>query len=194
MATSFYFKLFCCSLTSKQRHRRKKNNTKTTKVLQMLFLTRYFFRRLCFCRLDLYHAREWLENWIKKIAPIAQNGGKSITTEKWVYILFYKVFFSFKITYLINFFYCIAVSLFGYLCSEVTRGYVLENDEERYIYRRQKMYTFMKIPRELEKFMSYGFFHCLDSFLFVFTFLPIRFLTAMVKLVFRLPLSVLRYV
>ena len=87
-----------------------------------------------------------------------------------------------------------AVSLFGYLCSEVTRGYVLENDEERYIYRRNKMYTFMKIPRELEKFMSYGFFHCLDSFLFVFTFLPIRFLTAMVKLVFRLPLSVLRYV
>ena len=87
-----------------------------------------------------------------------------------------------------------AVSLFGYLCSEVTRGYVLENDEERYIYRRQKMYTFMKIPRELEKFMSYGFFHCLDSFLFVFTFLPIRFLTAMLKLVFRLPLSVLRYV
>lgn len=84
------------------------------------------------------------------------------------------------------------MSLFGYLCSEVTRGYVLENDEERYIYRRQKMYTFMKIPRELEKFMSYGFFHCLDSFLFVFTFLPIRFLTAMVKLVFRLPLSVLR--
>ena len=28
--------------------------------------------------------------------------------------------------------------------------------------------------RELEKFMSYGFFHCLDSFLFIFTFLPLR--------------------
>ena len=107
---------------------------------------------------------------------------------------FIKFFFLSKLHILSIFFYCIAVSLFGYLCSEVTRGYVLENDEERYIYRRQKMYTFMKIPRELEKFMSYGFFHCLDSFLFVFTFLPIRFLTAMVKLVFRLPLSVLRYV
>ena len=54
------------------------------------------------------------------------------------------------------------------------------------------MYTFMKIPRELEKFMSYGFFHCLDSFLFVFTFLPIRFLTALSKLVFRLPLYIFR--
>ena len=110
-----------------------------------------------------------------------------------VSILFCKVFF-FQNYISYHFLYCFAVSLFGYLCSEVTRGYVLENDEERYIYRRQKMYTFMKIPRELEKFMSYGFFHCLDSFLFVFTFLPIRFLTAMVKLVFRLPLSVLRYV
>ena len=53
------------------------------------------------------------------------------------------------------------VSLFSYLTSEVTRGYVLDHDEERYTTRRQKMYTFMKIPRELEKFMSYGFFHCL---------------------------------
>ena len=86
------------------------------------------------------------------------------------------------------------MSIWTYLSSEVTRGYVLEADEERYTTRRQKIYTFMKIPRELEKFMSYGFFHCLDSFLFVFTFLPIRFLTAMLKLVFRLPLSVLRYV
>ena len=63
------------------------------------------------------------------------------------------------------------MSLWSYLASEVTRGYELENDEERYRIKREKMYTFMKIPRELEKFMSYGFFHCLDSFLFVFTFL-----------------------
>lgn len=53
------------------------------------------------------------------------------------------------------------VSLLSYLSKEVTRGYVLDHDEERYTTRRQKMYTFMKIPRELEKFMSYGFFHCL---------------------------------
>ena len=85
-----------------------------------------------------------------------------------------------------------SVSLFNYLVSEVTRGYVLENDEERYTHRREKMYTFMKIPRELEKFMSYGFFHCLDSFLFVFTFLPIRCLLAFTKLIVKTPLSLLR--
>lgn len=84
------------------------------------------------------------------------------------------------------------MSLLNYLVSEVTRGYVLENDEERYTTRREKMYTFMKIPREVEEFMSYGFFHCLDSFLFVFTFLPIRFLTAFLKLVFKTPLYILR--
>lgn len=83
------------------------------------------------------------------------------------------------------------MSLFNYLSSEVTRGYVLEHDEERYTTRRQKMYTFMKIPRELEKFMSYGFFHCLDSFLFVFTFLPIRFFLAILALVVRTPLHLL---
>ena len=90
-------------------------------------------------------------------------------------------------------FFNFSVSLLNYLVSEVTRGYVLENDEERYTTRREKMYTFMKIPREVEKFMSYGFFHCLDSFLFVFTFLPIRFLTAFLKLVFKTPLYILRY-
>jgi len=53
------------------------------------------------------------------------------------------------------------------------------------------MYTFMRIPRELEKFMSYGFFHCLDSFLFIFTFLPLRVLLACLTLAFRLPLNYL---
>ena len=93
MATLFYFKLFCCSLTSKQRHKKFaeiKPKVKTTKVLQMRFLTRYFFRSLLFCRLDLYHATEWLEDWMK-IVLIAQNGSKSITTEKWVF--FWRFFF-----------------------------------------------------------------------------------------------------
>merc|ERR1719158_1608309 len=81
------------------------------------------------------------------------------------------------------------MSIWTYLSSEVTRGYVLEADEERYTTRRQKMYTFMRIPRELEKFMSYGFFHCLDSFLFIFTFLPLRMLLAVITLVLRIPLT-----
>ncbi|XP_076243710.1 protein TAPT1 homolog isoform X2 [Calliopsis andreniformis] len=37
----------------------------------------------------------------------------------------------------------------------------------------------MKIPSEVEKFMAYGFLQCADSFLFVYTFLPLRFVMAL---------------
>jgi len=83
------------------------------------------------------------------------------------------------------------MSLFRYIGSEVTRSYMLEHDQERYTSKREKMYTFMRIPRELEKFMSYGFFHCLDSFLFIYTFLPLRVLLACMALLFRSPLAYL---
>lgn len=36
----------------------------------------------------------------------------------------------------------------------------------------------MRIPREVERFMRYGFMQCTDSFLFVYTFLPARVLLA----------------
>lgn len=49
-------------------------------------------------------------------------------------------------------------SLLTFLSVELTRGYMLEHDEERYSARREKVYSFMKIPREVEKFMAYGFF------------------------------------
>jgi len=49
-------------------------------------------------------------------------------------------------------------SLLTFLNVELTRGYMLEHDEERYSARREKVYSFMKIPREVEKFMAYGFF------------------------------------
>lgn len=61
---------------------------------------------------------------------------------------------------------------------ELTRGYVLDHDEERYSQRREKIYSFMRIPRELEKFMAYGFLQCTDSFLYIYTFLPIRYTLA----------------
>ena len=35
--------------------------------------------------------------------------------------------------------------------SELTRGYLLEYDEEKYTEKRERVYTFMKIPREVEK-------------------------------------------
>lgn len=68
---------------------------------------------------------------------------------------------------------------------ELTRGYVLEHDEERYEARREKIYSFIKIPRELEKFMIYGFLQCADSFLYIYTFLPIRYALAVWALLTR---------
>lgn len=70
-------------------------------------------------------------------------------------------------------------SLFDFVRLELTRGYVLDHDEERYSARREKIYSFMRIPRELEKFMAYGFLQCTDSFLYIYTFLPIRYVLAL---------------
>lgn len=63
-----------------------------------------------------------------------------------------------------------------YLYAELRRGYLLKNDEQRYKERRQKFYTFLKVPIEFEKFMFTACFQIVDTFLFVFTLLPIRFL------------------
>lgn len=63
-----------------------------------------------------------------------------------------------------------------YIYGELRRGYVLENDEQRYTERRQKFYTFLKVPIEFEKFMLLAYIQIVDAFLFVFTILPIRFL------------------
>ncbi|KAF9423544.1 hypothetical protein HW555_001099 [Spodoptera exigua] len=79
-----------------------------------------------------------------------------------------------------------AASLFAFLHVELTRGYLLEHDEERFSARREKVYSFIKIPQELEKFMAYGFFQCADSLLFVYTFLPLRFIMAIWTLFSRL--------
>ncbi|KAK5649484.1 hypothetical protein RI129_000513 [Pyrocoelia pectoralis] len=76
-------------------------------------------------------------------------------------------------------------SLFSFLRVELTRGYVLEHDEERYSARREKVYSFMRIPRAVEKFMIYGFMQCTDSFFFVYTFLPLRFMLALWALATR---------
>ncbi|PRD23454.1 UNVERIFIED_CONTAM: Protein TAPT1-like protein [Trichonephila clavipes] len=84
-----------------------------------------------------------------------------------------------------------AVTVVDYLYGELRRGYLLENDEQRFTERREKFYIFLKIPREIEKFFLYGFFQCVDAFLFLFTFLPLRsalsiwfLITRTLKLVF----------
>ncbi|VVC32138.1 Tapt1 family [Cinara cedri] len=76
-------------------------------------------------------------------------------------------------------------SLWDFIRIEFKRGYSLENDEKEFSDRREKVYTFMKIPLEVEKFMFYGFCQCADSFLFVYTFLPLRALFALKSLICR---------
>uniref|UniRef100_G3STD1 Transmembrane anterior posterior transformation 1 n=1 Tax=Loxodonta africana TaxID=9785 RepID=G3STD1_LOXAF len=78
------------------------------------------------------------------------------------------------------------LSLLRFLSAELTRGYFLEHNEAKYTERRERVYTCMRIPRELEKLMVFGIFLCLDAFLYVFTLLPLRVCLALFRL-FTLP-------
>ncbi|XP_053314275.1 transmembrane anterior posterior transformation protein 1 homolog [Spea bombifrons] len=73
------------------------------------------------------------------------------------------------------------LSLLRFISAELTRGYFLEHNEAKYKERRERVYTCLRIPRELEKLMLFGFFLCLDAFLYVFTLLPLRVLLAVVR-------------
>uniref|UniRef100_H2YLP4 Uncharacterized protein n=1 Tax=Ciona savignyi TaxID=51511 RepID=H2YLP4_CIOSA len=69
-----------------------------------------------------------------------------------------------------------------YFTQEMTHGYFMDQNDARYTERRERVYTFLKQPREIEKMMIYGLLLCLDVFLYVFTFLPLRVLFAAIKL------------
>lgn len=62
-----------------------------------------------------------------------------------------------------------ANSLFDYIRTELRRGYELQNDEQRYKERRDKLYISMWIPVKLEnvkcKHMVFIYFN-ISSFLF----------------------------
>ncbi|XP_070693158.1 transmembrane anterior posterior transformation protein 1 homolog [Pempheris klunzingeri] len=73
-------------------------------------------------------------------------------------------------------------SLTRFIAAELTRGYFLEHNEAKYTERRERVYTCMRIPKELEKLMIFGFFLCVDAFLYVFTLLPLRVLLAVLRL------------
>ncbi|XP_063049071.1 transmembrane anterior posterior transformation protein 1 homolog [Engraulis encrasicolus] len=75
------------------------------------------------------------------------------------------------------------LSLVRFIRAELTRGYFLEHNEAKYTERRERVYTCLRIPKELEKLMTFGFFLCLDAFLYVFTLLPLRVLLALIKLI-----------
>uniref|UniRef100_A0A914X9M9 Protein TAPT1 homolog n=1 Tax=Plectus sambesii TaxID=2011161 RepID=A0A914X9M9_9BILA len=70
------------------------------------------------------------------------------------------------------------VSLADFFWSELSRGYSLHNDRSRFTEKRRKVYAFVQIPLELERFLCYGFLQCVDAFCYMFTFLPLRFLMA----------------
>ncbi|XP_039504661.1 transmembrane anterior posterior transformation protein 1 homolog [Pimephales promelas] len=72
-------------------------------------------------------------------------------------------------------------SLLRFMCAEMTRGYFLEHNEAKYTERRERVYTCMRIPRELERLMIFGVCLCLDAFLYVFTLLPLRTLLAFLR-------------
>ncbi|KAL1024019.1 hypothetical protein UPYG_G00050370 [Umbra pygmaea] len=74
------------------------------------------------------------------------------------------------------------LSLVRFIRAELTRGYFLEHNEAKYTERRERVYTCLRIPKELEKLMLFGFFLCLDAFLYVFTLLPLRVLLALIRL------------
>ncbi|XP_049575331.1 transmembrane anterior posterior transformation protein 1 homolog [Syngnathus scovelli] len=73
------------------------------------------------------------------------------------------------------------LSLIRFVTTELTRGYFLEHNEAKYTERREKVYTCLRIPKELEKLMTFGFFLCLDAFLYIFTLLPLRVLLALLQ-------------
>jgi len=74
------------------------------------------------------------------------------------------------------------VSLLSYVYYALTRGYLMEQEKAKFTEKRERVYSLFKIPKELEKFILFGFFQCLDAILYVFTFLPLRFIFAFIQL------------
>ena len=73
-----------------------------------------------------------------------------------------------------------------YIMAEISRGKYMELEEDKYTEKREKVYTFMKIPREFEKVNNILPFVCLFVFcLFFFVELEALF---SVFLFFFLPL------
>lgn len=63
----------------------------------------------------------------------------------------------------VSFLFPVELSLLRFLSAELTRGYFLEHNEAKYTERRERVYTCMRIPRELEKVLFF-FFHFRTSF------------------------------
>lgn len=56
----------------------------------------------------------------------------------------------------VSFSFPVELSLLRFLSAELTRGYFLEHNEAKYTERRERVYTCMRIPRELEKVLFFS--------------------------------------
>ncbi|KAF9139061.1 hypothetical protein BGX30_008423 [Mortierella sp. GBA39] len=70
------------------------------------------------------------------------------------------------------------VSLWDYLKEELTAA-DFESTQEL---KRERVANFLSVPIAFEKMLLFGYFVCLDSFLYTFTILPARFMLALVAL------------
>jgi hypothetical protein len=74
--------------------------------------------------------------------------------------------------------------LCSFLGAELTQGYSQpfcdDNDKKQHVLR-----NFMRTPKNLEALMGFGFLLCLHTFLYVFTFLPLRVMAAVGALTYN---------
>jgi hypothetical protein len=91
----------------------------------------------------------------------------------------------------------IRFTFWNYIKSEITGSYHLDEGFENSMAKREEVYNFIQVPLHLEKvcgvhcllrikLLLFGLLLCTDSFLFLFTFLPIRIFISLVTLFFRL--------
>ncbi|CAG5123456.1 unnamed protein product [Candidula unifasciata] len=73
-------------------------------------------------------------------------------------------------------------SLLSYFMTELMRDYRLEGDASEFVERRDRVYTSVNTPMNLEKFCAFGFLQCLDSILYMVTLLPLRIIVALIRL------------
>ncbi|GAA5883916.1 hypothetical protein JCM1840_002064 [Sporobolomyces johnsonii] len=77
-------------------------------------------------------------------------------------------------------------TLWDYLQEEL---FAVEVDGEEGI-KSERVTNFLAVPAELEKIIIFGVFICLDSFLYTFTILPLRSLTALLQLLSNLTYNI----
>ena len=78
--------------------------------------------------------------------------------------------------------FILELSFMKYIMAEISRGKYMELEEDKYTEKREKVYTFMKIPREFEKVNILPFV-CLFVFC-LFLFVELEALFSTVFLVF----------